>query len=420
MPASPASSQSPEFRDRIGDEISQWEKEGLVRPEQAQALRARYGLLPGETVRTLHQSRLVHLLSVLGVILVGVGVILLVGANWEQIPRWVRLGLLIGATAAAYGGGYRLAYTSKTYPKVGMALLLLGSLLWGASIFLVWQTFHLSGSGPGQGDEAKALLYWFVGVLPLAYLLRSPLHLSLSLVVGTIWLMLVLGRWGEERPQAMVAVLLAVGVLLYALGRLHESRALGTLEIPYRWVGLLYVFTALYAFSYRAFWYSPWHHAAPSMLVPGIVLAVAGATVFVLLLREGNRSRTALAEAAALLGLVALAWLVAGAFDMLALPGYPFEHPTAQALLIAAPFNLLLLVAEVGLVALGWARRLPGLMNFGLFVFFLQVVTRYFDLLGGMLQGGLMFIGAGVLLVALGVALERSRRSLLRSMERRA
>ncbi len=65
-------------------------------------------------------------------------------------------------------------------------------------------------------------------------------------------------------------------------------------------------------------------------------------------------------------------------------------------------------------------EREPGLVNFGLFVFFVQVVTRYFDLLGGMLQGGLMFIGAGILLVAVGVALERSRRSLLRSMTQRS
>ncbi len=416
----PAPAQSPEFRDRIGDEISQWEREGLVRSEQAQALRARYGLLPGETVRTLHQSRLVHLLSVLGVVLVGVGVILLVGANWEQIPRWVRLGLLIGATAAAYGGGYRLAYETKTYPKVGLALLLLGSLLWGASIFLVWQTFHLSNSGPGQGDEAKALLYWFIGVLPLAYLLRSPLHLSLSLVVGAIWLILVLTRWGEAQPPTVFAVLLAAGVLLYALSRLHEGRALGPLEVPYRWCGLLLVFQALYVFSYRVFWHAPWHHPHPSMVVPGIVLAVAGAAALVLLLREGNRSRAALAEAAALLGLVALAWLVAGAYDLFALTGDPFGHPIGQALLVVGPLNLILLAAEVGLVALGWARRQPGLMNFGLLAFFLQVVTRYFDLLGGMLQGGLMFIGAGILLVVMGAGLERSRRSLLRSMERRA
>ncbi len=156
------------------------------------------------------------------------------------------------------------------------------------------------------------------------------------------------------------------------------------------------------------------------MLVPGIVLAFAGSTALALLLRDGNRSRAALAEAAALLGLVVLSWVVAGAYDLFALTGEPFGHPTGQALLVVGPFNLLLLAAEVGLVALGWARRQPGLMNFGLFVFFLQVVTRYFDLLGGMLQGGLMFIGAGLLLVVLGVALERSRRSLLRSMERRA
>jgi glucosylceramidase len=39
---------------------------------------------------------------------------------------------------------------------------------------------------------------------------------------------------------------------------------------------------------------------------------------------------------------------------------------------------------------------------------------------GSMLQGGLMFIGAGLLLVVLGTFLERYRRTLLRSMEERS
>jgi len=81
--------------------------------------------------------------------------------------------------------------------------------------------------------------------------------------------------------------------------------------------------------------------------------------------------------------------------------------------------NLVLLASVVGLIALGWVRNRPGLANFGLFVFFLQVVTRYLDLLGGLLSSGLMFIGAGLLLLGGGALLERSRRRLLTAMAER-
>jgi uncharacterized membrane protein len=419
MTSPPVSVPGPEFRRQIGLEIAAWEREGLVQPEQAQALRARYGLLEGETVQTLHQSRLVQVLSVLGVILVGVGVILFIGANWEQIPRWGRFALLFCATAAAYGGGYHLAYRTGAYPKVGMALLLLGSLLWGASIFLIWQIFHLGGTGPGQSDAAKALLYWFVGVLPLAYILRSPLHLALSLIVGSIWLGVVLSDL-DAQPIAVVTLFLSVGVLLYALGRLHEGvPALGTLEVPYRWFGLLYLFQALYVFSYHAFWGEVESRTRAGAHMVDIVLLLGGAAALVLLLKEGNRSRTALAEGTALLVLALLGWLLMSPAGQVFAASHPYGTATGYDLGVMVLFNLLLLAAEVGLVALGWARRQPGLMNFGLFVFFVQVVTRYFDLLGTMLQGGLMFIGAGLLLVALGTLLERYRRTLLRSMQER-
>src|SRR5574340_860593 len=191
----PSAPEGAPFLDRLSAEIEQWPKEGLVRPEQAQALLARYGLLAGETTHTVRQSRIIQLLSVLGVVLVGVGVITLVGANWEAIPRWVRLAILAVSTAGVYHLGYWLAFQRKTYPKVGLALLLLGSLLWGAGIFLVGQMYHL-GSPGGGGGETRATLVWFLGVIPLAYVLRSPWHLVLSIIIGSVWLCM---QRSEER-----------------------------------------------------------------------------------------------------------------------------------------------------------------------------------------------------------------------------
>jgi len=52
-------------------------------------------------------------------------------------------------------------------------------------------------------------------------------------------------------------------------------------------------------------------------------------------------------------------------------------------------FNVLLLALEIGFVWLGWEKGMPGLVNWGLAVFVIHMITRYFDLFGRMLPSGL-------------------------------
>jgi len=47
-------------------------------------------------------------------------------------------------------------------------------------------------------------------------------------------------------------------------------------------------------------------------------------------------------------------------------------------------------------------------------------VTRYFDLFGTMLEGGVFFIVTGSLVIGLGIYLEKKRRALLGSLRKEA
>ncbi len=418
--ADPSSPGDAPFLDRLPGEVEQWRREGLVRPEQAEALLARYDLLPGETPRTVHQSRIIQVLSVLGVVLVGVGAILLIGANWEAIPKWARIAILVLSTAAAYQSGYWLAFQREAYQKLGMALLLLGSLLWGAGIFLIGQMYHLGG--PDGGGETTATLIWFLGIIPLTYALRSPWHLALSVVLGSTWVCMAVqgSSHNNTLPQVFMVMSLAAGVLLYALSRLHAgSLRLEGMDVPLRWFGLIYILIALYAFSFRDAWVLYDFDFRQPWLLPSAILAAAALASAFLLFAQGLRDRVTFAESVALLALLLLALGIAAyvhSWPTFKEAGGAFMRPTQAGLLQIALLNLLLLAATIGVVGLGWARIHPNLANFGIFVFFVQVVTRYFDLLGGMLSSGFMFIGAGLLLVLLGAGLERSRRTLLSAM----
>ena len=83
-----------------------------------------------------------------------------------------------------------------------------------------------------------------------------------------------------------------------------------------------------------------------------------------------------------------------------------------SSILWAAVFNLVFSITIVGIIIIGVADRKPYFVNMGLSFFGLLLVTRYFDLMWGMLNGALFFILGGVLLVVLALGLERVRRRL--------
>src|SRR5829696_9570224 len=79
------------FEQRIAAEAESWADEGLVSREQADAIRARYL----DTERVRRRDRFVETLAFLGAIGVGLGVILFFAANWDGIPRFTRLAVLV-------------------------------------------------------------------------------------------------------------------------------------------------------------------------------------------------------------------------------------------------------------------------------------------------------------------------------------
>ncbi|MCC6447000.1 MAG: DUF2157 domain-containing protein [Armatimonadetes bacterium] len=400
--------------DWLAGETRQWVQEGLIKAEEARLILARYGLVAGESSRSIKRLQIVHILAALGAVLVGVGVILVMRANWEAIPRAACLALLLSATAACYCAGYTMAFERRNYPTVGMSLLLLGSLLWGASIFLIAQMHHLGQSG----GENTGLLYWFIGVLPLAYILRPPLHLVLALAVGSLWVVLPKLDGNLWKVHHLALLFLAIAGLLYAAAILHRSRPdFRSLAQTFGWFALTYLFLGLYILSFRDAWRIEIHHrlygSSGLWLWLGCTLVPAIAGAAWLLAGKARNDKTADIEA---LVVIALALLAAGLAGLTA----QGETPDAFiAALLAILFNLLLFGAAIGVIWLGWDRSQPGFVNWGLFIFFLQVMARYFDLLGRMLQGGAVFIGAGLLLIFGGVILERQRRRLIGSMERR-
>jgi uncharacterized membrane protein len=126
-------SQPLDFRRRLKQEATFWQENGILDASQLQRLSELYGL---DTLPTSNPRSLVGSIVTFGMLLVGLGVLTFVAANWLWIPSALKVVLLLAALWGAYGGGYYLWKVKGTSPFLGQGLILLGSLIYGGNISL--------------------------------------------------------------------------------------------------------------------------------------------------------------------------------------------------------------------------------------------------------------------------------------------
>jgi uncharacterized membrane protein len=107
--------------------------------------------------------------------------------------------------------------------------------------------------------------------------------------------------------------------------------------------------------------------------------------------------------------------LLAGAPAVLALGGFG----GGDVRIAASALSWLTLVAlNVFMARAGLSLGQPWLVNLGIGFIALNLLTRYFDIFGTMLNQGLMFLVSGIVVLGLGWFLERKRRALLGTIRR--
>ena len=168
---------SEKFRQQLKQEAEKWQAEGLIDSSVFQQLATRYQF---QSLETSNQNRFVMILFGLGAILLGLGIITLVAANWQGWSRSVRAVLLLSVFIAVNSVGF-WGWSSQQprSQRLGKGLLLLGALILGANLALMSQMFHQSGA------VYELYLVWGMGVLAMAYGLQfSGLALLGILLLG--------------------------------------------------------------------------------------------------------------------------------------------------------------------------------------------------------------------------------------------
>lgn len=99
---------------------------------------------------------------------------------------------------------------------------------------------------------------------------------------------------------------------------------------------------------------------------------------------------------------------------------YNTSELSASGVPYAIFLNILIFLYSVGVIFLGYLRRKDSIINFGVLLVFVLIITKYVDWFFSFLDKSIFFIGAGILLFIIGWFMERSRRYLLSNIKEKA
>ena len=228
---------SDQFRQELRSQAKLWEAEGLIDTSLYQQLADRYQF---NTLETASRNRFLSTLISLGSILLAIGVITFVAANWQVWPREARVTLLLSLFVAVNLVGFYLwrippSRSKNSHPDMpptkgrnkllGEGLLLLGALILGANMALMAQMFHIGGSSYGL------FLAWGIGVLGMAYSLRLTSLGVLSALLVSLGYWLAVLDWSSKVEFSWLEVLvrqmpIAASIMFVPLAYWCRSRAI--------------------------------------------------------------------------------------------------------------------------------------------------------------------------------------------------
>lgn len=383
-------------------QIKQWLKEGTITEEQAKKMLADTSQYKKEQ----SSNKLIIALSTIGAILLGIGVILFVASNWQQMPNIIKVLILLGSTAGSYYLGYVLRYQKQTLIKVGASLIFLGALLFGATIFLIAQMYHINA------NSHTLVLIWLIGIIPLVYALQTKPIAGLSSLLFFIWIgLFVFRNVSFERASAdffgLPVLYLVSGIWLFGIGGLHylANNLKGVARI-YRVAAINIVMLALFLLTFRFFsgYYGEFNIRKGLEFTSQFTTGFVGFSILAIIFTIVNlffnpaKSDTSILEGSIGLGLSALVLIF-------------FFYPATTNIYVIL-FNLILAGLILTLLFIGYQREDMRLVNIAMVYLSILVIVRYFDFFWKLLPRSIFFMVGGLILVMGGVALEKKRRQL--------
>jgi uncharacterized membrane protein len=173
----------------------------VITEETAQKIKEYYRTQPSQS-----SNRLFVVFAILGSLLVGLGIVLILAHNWDELSKGVKLAVgSFPLLAAQVLAGYVLVKK----PDVVAWREAAGSFLFFAiaiSISIISQVYNI------EGELSGFLLTWMCLSLPIAYVLRSSFS-SLLVILGITWYACEVGYFNYPNTNAAAYWILLLLVL---------------------------------------------------------------------------------------------------------------------------------------------------------------------------------------------------------------
>ena len=208
----------------------------VIDPETAEKIRQFY-----RDKQASAPNRLFLVFGLLGSMLVGLGIILIVAHNWDQLSRPLKtilafIPLIIGQAIGAFT---LLKRFESTAWRESSAVFITFAM--GACIALVSQIYHI------EGELSGFLFTWCLLSLPIIYVLRSSAT-SLLYIIGITFYAFEVGYWSRYPPAPYWYLLLLMAVLPHYY-QLFRKSPRGNFIAFHHWLVPLSLLTTLGAFA---------------------------------------------------------------------------------------------------------------------------------------------------------------------------
>lgn len=410
---------------------------GIVSPIVVDKIREYYGDVEGRSRRGIALT----VCSILGATLIGAGIILLLAHNWQDLSRSVRTVLALAPLVVSQGiaiWGMRRGKGSTAW-REGMATFITFAV--GASIALVWQTYHIAG------DPGSFLLTWMLLTIPLVYLLGASVPCVLYFVGITSWsgyeqavgghslffwplfALAVPHLWQDVRknpystrsivlcwaaclcicvatgttlgnvlPGLWIIVYSAMFAVFYLVGSYWFDEAPGTVQRPFQSVGAVGIAVLSLLFTFEFPWeqigreyyrYGAFFHQSPTWTdyLVVVLFPVSAICLLVMLVRRREKWR-----------------VLFGIMPVIAIIGYSLSC-WGQEFSAMMLFNVYMFVLGLGIVGVGITKSRIGIVNSGMLILAALIIARFFDSDLGFVARGIAFIIIGAAFFAVNLIL---------------
>lgn len=182
---------------KIFNQIQELQNQGVISPETALDISDYYKSKHKES-----SSRLTVIYSVIGSILIGLGLILLFAHNWDEMPKIAKTIVAIAPLAITQilGGYFMYKKPDNLAAREGIGSLLFICI--GLSISMVSQIYNIVGS------LDSFMQIWLLLTIPLLLILRSSMVAFLATIISTSYVIL------DGDVLSLVIYMVTIGLIL--------------------------------------------------------------------------------------------------------------------------------------------------------------------------------------------------------------